>query len=99
MFYVYILYSFSTSSFYKGQTSNLEERLMRHNAGSEKYTSKGTPWKLVFSIKKNSRSEAVILEKKLKHLSRQRTIHFMLKYKEGIEGSDELFWTKQLSEC
>jgi putative endonuclease len=99
MYYVYILYSISTGRFYKGQTSNLEVRLKRHNSGSEKYTCKGTPWKLVFSIKKNSRSEALILEKKLKHLSRQRTINFMLKYNEGFAGSDELFWTKQLSEC
>ncbi|MBP6512087.1 MAG: GIY-YIG nuclease family protein [Bacteroidia bacterium] len=47
MYYVYILYSISTGSFYKGQTSNLEERLKRHNSGSEKYTYKGIPWKLI----------------------------------------------------
>ena len=37
MFYVYIIYSTSTATFYKGQTDNLHSRLKRHNAGYEKY--------------------------------------------------------------
>ncbi len=78
---VYILYSPSTDSYYKGQTSNLDDRLSRHNAGREKATKNGVPWRLVWSTAKQTRGEALKLERKLKNLSRERTIQFISKYK------------------
>lgn len=36
MFWVYILFSENANSFYKGQTSNLTERVSRHNNRMEK---------------------------------------------------------------
>ena len=77
---VYILYSSVTDSFYKGQTSNLDDRLRRHNAGYEKATSHGVPWKIVWSTNKKTRGEALKLENKLKNLSRDKTIQFIQKY-------------------
>jgi len=79
-YFVYILYSESTDSYYKGQTSDLELRLSRHNSGYEKSTQNEVPWKLVWSTTKPTRGEALVLEKKLKNLSRQKTIEFILKY-------------------
>ncbi|QCK15369.1 GIY-YIG nuclease family protein [Mangrovivirga cuniculi] len=38
--YVYILYSPAHNLFYKGQTNDLDERLLRPNHGREKSTSK-----------------------------------------------------------
>ena len=99
MFYTYILYSKNIDTFYKGSTSDIADRLKRHNSGSEKYTHKGTPWILLWFTEKNSRSEAYKLEIKLKNLSRKRTIEFIIKYKEDIAGTDELLFIKQLSEC
>jgi putative endonuclease len=81
-YYVYILFSESADSYYKGQTSSLEERLIRHNSGIEKATKRYTPWKLVWSTAVNSRSEATILEKKIKNLSRKRLLNFMKNYAE-----------------
>ena len=78
---VYILYSPSTDSYYKGQTSDLEDRIRRHNAGCEKATKHGIPWKLALTIPKESKGEALFLERKLKNLSRERTIQFIQKYK------------------
>jgi len=78
---VYILFSPSTDSYYKGQTSNLDDRLSRHNSGREKATKSGAPWKLVWSATKQTRGEAIKLERKLKNLSRERTIQFISKYK------------------
>ena len=98
MYYTYILYSKSIDTFYKGSTSNIVDRVKRHNAGKEKYTSKGIPWMLLWFTEKNSRSEAYKLELKLKNLSRKRTIEFIMKYKEDIAGHDELLFLKQLSE-
>ena len=37
--------------FYIGQTSNVDERIARHNRGGNKFTSKGQPWFLVYSEK------------------------------------------------
>jgi len=72
MFSVYILYSESFGKYYIGQTQQLEKRLIRHNEGRENFTKKYCPWVLVCSIPKNSRSDALLLEKKLKNLSRNR---------------------------
>ena len=98
-YFVYILYSKKIDKFYRGQTANLEIRLQRHNSGIEISTAKGTPWILLWATEKRSRSEAVRLESKLKNLSRVRTLNFMLKYKEGIRGADELLLIEQLSAC
>ena len=87
------------NSFYKGQTSNLTDRLYRHNHRYEKATQAGVPWKLIWTSGKPSRSDALILEKKLKNLSIKRTIEFILKYNQGIPSSDELLFLQKLSEC
>ena len=88
-FWVYIIYSESTDSYYKGQTDNLNERIVRHNNGWEKATKSGVPWKLVWKAEKQDRSEAIILEKKLKNLSRKRLNAFMLKYVIQVASPDE----------
>ena len=85
---VYILYSKSTDSYYKGQTSDLVDRLNRHNSKREKATKNGAPWNLVWSAQKETRGEALILERKLKNLSREKTIQFINKYKDGASSPD-----------
>ncbi len=99
MFHVYVLYSTRLNSFYKGHTSDLTERLKRHSAGREQYTKKETPWILVWSVQKTTKSDAYKFELKLKNLSRKRMLEFMLKYETEVAGSDELLLIKQLSEC
>ena len=96
---VYILYSESTNSFYKGQTRELSQRMSRHNQSQEMATKHGVPWQLIWSTEKNTRSEALKLEKKLKNLTRNRLITFILKYSDGVEGPDELSLLEKLSEC
>jgi putative endonuclease len=49
-FYTYILFSEKQNKHYIGQTTNVENRLKRHNNHQEKYTKKGTPWKLPFGV-------------------------------------------------
>ncbi len=83
---VYILYSKSTDSFYKGQTYDLKDRLKRHNNSQEKSTRNGTPWSLVWSTDKPDRSSAIILERKLKNLSRKRLLDFINDHPEGVAG-------------
>ena len=89
MFYVYVLYSKKLAKFYIGQTSNLGERLKRHNAGWETFTAKGLPWELVWSTSKSCRAEAMALEKKLKNLSQDRIRKFVDKYSDEVGGPDD----------
>jgi putative endonuclease len=78
---VYINYSEKFDKYYIGQTENIESRLLLHNSGLVKSTSPYIPWINVLLIEKSSRSEAMLLEKKLKNLNRVRLIAFIEKYK------------------
>jgi len=64
--FVYILKSESTNKYYCGQTMDFDARIKRHNEGHEKYTKSGVPWLLVHKIKVRDRSEAIVLERKIK---------------------------------
>jgi putative endonuclease len=81
-FYVYILYAGQFDRFYVGQCNDMDGRLSRHNSGSEKSTAPYRPWELLWHTIKSTRSEAMILERKLKNLSKQRIKAFIEKYKE-----------------
>jgi len=87
MFYVYILFSESFNRFYIGQTNNIDNRLSRHNAGTEKATKPYIPWVLKWHTTKPNRAEAIILEKKLKNLSKERLLSFIEKYTAGPDES------------
>ncbi len=69
---IYILKSKKTNKYYCGQTQDLQHRLTRHNNGLEKYTKSGIPWILISYFEVESRSEAMILEKKIKKRGIQR---------------------------
>ncbi|MEP7196499.1 MAG: GIY-YIG nuclease family protein [Saprospiraceae bacterium] len=89
MFFVYILYSESSDLFYVGHTSDIKNRLNRHNSGMENYTSKHLPWIVMCSIEKQTKSEAYQLELKIKNLSKVRIKTFIEKYK-TISNADEI---------
>ena len=86
MFYVYILYSEKFDKFYIGQTADFDNRLQRHNKGYEKATSPYIPWEMLLYLEKNSRKEAMELEKKLKNLSKNRIMIFIEKYRRCWRG-------------
>lgn len=78
MVYVYMLYSAVVDRYYVGQTSNLEDRLKRHNQGRSKYTKSGIPWKLVYKESFESRSEAKERQNGLKaSTSREELVRFI----------------------
>jgi putative endonuclease len=72
MFYVYILFSTFKSKYYIGQTSDIEERLFRHNYGFSLSTNYGIPWELVQTFICETRSDAIQLEKKIKKRGAKR---------------------------
>ena len=69
---VYILYSQKSSKYYTGQTDNIIKRLGQHNNGLVKSTKYGLPWDLVLTKTVLSRSEALLLEKKIKKRGAKR---------------------------
>ncbi|WP_343707509.1 GIY-YIG nuclease family protein [Flavobacterium sp.] len=72
MFFVYILYSATKEKFYIGQTNDIDDRLRRHNSGQSLSTKNGAPWKIIYTIQLNSRSEAMTLENKIKKRGAKR---------------------------
>jgi putative endonuclease len=77
---VYIIWSEGLGKYYVGSTGNLENRVLRHNKGYEKFTSKGVPWQLIWNESYNSRSEAIRMEIKIKKRGIQR---FLIDRKNG----------------
>lgn len=67
MYYVYLLRSLKNlSKTYIGYTTNLEQRLEKHNSGASTYTTDHRPWKLVTYICFDEESKALEFEKYLK---------------------------------
>lgn len=64
--YIYILKSLSHAYYYVGLTSDLNDRLNRHNQGREKTTKFYRPFKLLHVELANNRIKARILEKYFK---------------------------------
>ncbi len=66
-YYVYILYSKKFDKYYYGQTQDLETRIIKHNSGHEKSTSRFVPWEIHAFKEFNTRSDAMKIEKTLKN--------------------------------
>ncbi len=81
MFTVYIIQSLKDSSYYVGQTDNLEKRIKRHNLGKCNYTKKKIPWKLVYKEEFSTRAEAIKREKEIKNKKRKSYIKWLIKNK------------------
>ncbi len=64
-FYTYVLIS-DEGYHYTGSTENLDTRLQRHRLKTTHFTKKGTNWKIIYSKKFPTLSEAMIYEKWLK---------------------------------
>ena len=71
MFFVYILEAVESKKFYIGQTENLEERIKRHNQGKNLSTKYYIPWRVKWWKTFETRSEAVIIEGKLKGIKKR----------------------------
>ncbi|NOU37006.1 MAG: GIY-YIG nuclease family protein [Kiritimatiellaceae bacterium] len=66
-YYVYILQSLSEAeTFYTGYTTDLENRLKKHNSGSVPHTAKHRPWRIKTAIAFTDKQRAVDFEVYLK---------------------------------
>jgi putative endonuclease len=67
MFTVYILKSDKNGRYYIGHTNNIKNRIKRHNNGQNKSTKMFRPWKLVYTEKYLTKSEACRRELEIKN--------------------------------
>ena len=72
MYFVYILYSDSIKRYYTGSTHDLGNRLREHNSGETKSLLTGIPWHIIWSKEVPTRSEAMLLENKIKKRGAKR---------------------------
>ena len=68
MHFIYILYSLKDHKLYKGYTSNLENRLKKHNSGGSKSTAKRKPFVLTHVEQFENKADALKRERYLKTL-------------------------------
>ena len=66
MHYAYILFSKSKNKYYIGSTSNLEERLNKHNSNHKGFTGGIGDWKIMYSEKFENYNLALKREKQIK---------------------------------
>ncbi len=62
-YFVYVLESEIDGRLYKGQTTDIDKRIVEHNSGKTKSTKGYKPWKLVYFEKYETRDEALLREK------------------------------------
>lgn len=67
MYFVYVIRN-AEGLLYKGQTDNVEKRLLEHNSedGERRYTKRRGPWRIVYQETYETRSKARAREKFLK---------------------------------
>ena len=73
VYFTYILQSLKDNTFYIGSSNDLNKRILEHNSGMSKYTSKKIPWKLVYYEKFVTLSEA---KKRENFLKKQKNKNF-----------------------
>jgi len=78
MFVVYVLRSRITARYYIGHTSNLQNRLSKHNAGYVRSTKAYIPWEIVYSENFDSKSNAYRREMQIKSYKGGRAFKTLL---------------------
>lgn len=80
MWYVYVLQSQKNGKWYTGSTCDLQKRISNHNAGRNKSTKYGIPWKLIYYEAGLNRDDTRVREKYLKSGMGKRYLKNRLKF-------------------
>ena len=77
-YWAYILKSDSSGEYYVGQTRDPERRVLYHNRGLSPFTRGRGPWRLVYTERFATRSEAIRRERAIKSWKSRRTIEELI---------------------
>lgn len=78
MFTVYIIQSVKTHGYYVGCSSNLYQRIEKHNHGANKFTRNKSPWILVYKEILPTKHLALIRERQIKNYKGGRAFKKLL---------------------
>ena len=74
MFHVYIIFSKTANKFYIGVTSNLEERIKKHNAKNKGFTNQASDWECLYTEVYIKKSDALKREREIKKWKSRKKI-------------------------
>jgi putative endonuclease len=83
MYYFYILYSPTLDRYYIGHTSNIEERISKHNTNHKGFTGKANDWRLIYKEQYKSKSDAYKRERIVKAWKNRNRIEALINCKSG----------------
>jgi putative endonuclease len=67
MHHTYILFSKSKNKYYIGSTSNIQDRIIKHNSNHKGFTGKMNDWEIVYLEEFDSIQKARFREKQIKN--------------------------------
>jgi putative endonuclease len=79
MYHTYILFSIIKNKYYIGSTSNLEERIKKHNSNHKGFTGGVGDWQVVYYENYKSKSEATQREMQIKKWKSRKIIESLVK--------------------
>lgn len=79
MFIVYIIKSKNFCRYYIGHTNDLKQRLIRHNSGKVKSTKFYRPWEIIYTERKENKSEAIRREMQIKSYKKGEAFKKLIK--------------------
>ena len=87
MHFVYVLYSHSIDRFYIGETHDVQLRLHKHNMDfyDNKWSARGKPWDLFFTIQCHDKSQAKQVEAHIKRMKSKTYIRNLKLYPQITE--------------
>ena len=88
---VYIIHSTQLNVYYYGHSSDLRDRMTRHNQNRSKATKGKGPWEIAATTKCETKSEAYRLEMKLKRMKNpKKAINYLKRLnKSAVEHPDD----------
>jgi putative endonuclease len=75
---LYILFSKKLNKYYIGACINLDRRIYEHSIGHSKFTSKGTPWRLVHQETFDDLTAAKQRESQIKKMKSRKYIEALI---------------------
>jgi putative endonuclease len=79
MYHTYILFSIKKNKYYIGSTSNLQERLLKHNSNHKGFTGGVGDWQVIYQDNYQSKSEATQRELQIKKWKSRKVIESLVK--------------------
>ncbi len=77
-YHVYILFSVTLNKYYVGYTSDLNERVYKHNIKHKGFTGQANDWELKYSESFNTKEEATNREREIKRKKSRAYLEYLV---------------------